>query len=153
MYELRILPPAAKYLKKIKDKNLKKLYKDALDAICNDPSIGAEKTGDLSGVRGYDIFYNKTNYELAYTIKEENGKLIIIIMAGTRENFYEQLKRYWVCICIKQYIVVFRKNFSETCSQSDNPGTILSITKTKEKISILGVFFFYAKFSDSERIL
>ena len=96
MYELRILPPAAKYLKKIKDKNLKKLYKDAMDAICNDPSTGTEKTGDLSGVRGYDIFYNKTNYELAYTIKEENGKLVIIIMAGTRENFYEQLKRYWV---------------------------------------------------------
>ena len=94
MYELRILPPAAKYLKKIKDKNLKKLYKDAMDAICNDPSIGTEKTGDLSGVRGYDIFYNKTNYELAYTVEYVEDKIIVVIMAGTRENFYEQLKRY-----------------------------------------------------------
>ncbi len=96
MYELRILPPAAKYLKKIKDKRLKELYKNAMDAICKDPSIGTDKTGDLSGIRGYDIFYNKTNYELAYTIKEENGKYVIVIMAGTRENFYEQLKRYWI---------------------------------------------------------
>ena len=95
MYELRILPPAAKYLKKIKDKKLKALYKSAIEAICINPYIGSEKVGDLSGLRGYDIFYNKTNYELAYTVKEDSGKIIIIIMAGTRENFYEQLKRYW----------------------------------------------------------
>ena len=95
MYELRILPPAAKYLKKIKDKNLKKLYKDAMDAICNDPSIGTEKTGDLSGVRGYDIFYNKTNYELAYTIKEENGKLVIIDMLKDIEfDFHYDINNY-----------------------------------------------------------
>ena len=43
---------------------------------------------------GYDIYYNKTNYELAYTIEEYNGEIIVVIMAGTRENFYDQLKRY-----------------------------------------------------------
>ena len=97
---LRILPPAAKYLKKIKDKRLKKLYQDAIDAILENPFIGEEKIGDLKGIRGYDIFYNKTNYELAYTIEylEVEGKdepeMIVVIMAGTRENFYDQLKRY-----------------------------------------------------------
>lgn len=95
MAELRILPPAAKYLKKIKDKKLKDQYKNALESICNNPYIGVEKTGDLSGIFGYDIFYNKTNYELAYTIKEEKGEIVVVILAGTRENFYEQLKRYW----------------------------------------------------------
>ena len=30
---LRILPPAAKYLKKIKDKKLKKLFQNAIDTI------------------------------------------------------------------------------------------------------------------------
>ncbi|WP_146130758.1 type II toxin-antitoxin system RelE/ParE family toxin [Peptostreptococcus russellii] len=35
------------------------------------------------------------NYELAYRIsKLDNGKMVIIIMAGTRENFYQELKRY-----------------------------------------------------------
>ena len=97
---LRILPPAAKYLKKIKDKRLKKLYQDAIDAILENPFIGEEKIGDLKGIRGYDIFYNKPNYELAYTIEylEVEGKdepeMIVVIMAGTRENFYDQLKRY-----------------------------------------------------------
>ena len=41
-----------------------------------------------------DIFYNKTNYELAYRVEYVENKMIIVIMAGTRENFYNELKRY-----------------------------------------------------------
>ena len=99
MAELRILPPAAKYLKKLKDRKLKKLYQDAIDKILESPGIGEEKHGDLRGVIGYDIYYNGTNYELAYTIikevVEDKEVVVVVIMAGTRENFYEQLKRYW----------------------------------------------------------
>jgi len=101
MAELRIMPPAAKYLKKIKDKRLKALYKEAIDVILNDPETGEEKTGDLKGIRGYDIYYNRTNYELAYTIEYVTNKeyniteVIVVILAGTRENFYDELKRYW----------------------------------------------------------
>ena len=102
MTELRFLPPAAKYLKKLKDKKLKKLFQDAVDKIMADPFAGDEKKGDLLGVRSYDIFYNRTNYELAYTIEtytdEISGeqKTVVVIMAGTRDNFYEQLKQYWL---------------------------------------------------------
>ena len=35
-----------------------------------------------------------TNYELAYRVRQLDDLIIIIIMAGTRENFYEELKRY-----------------------------------------------------------
>lgn len=94
MTEIRFLPPAAKYLKKIKDKKLKKLFQDAIDKIRENHTVGEAKIGDLSGIFGYDIYYNKTNYELAYTIEYESDKIIIVIMAGTRENFYDQLKRY-----------------------------------------------------------
>ncbi|MCH5350062.1 MAG: type II toxin-antitoxin system RelE/ParE family toxin [Oscillospiraceae bacterium] len=94
MTEVIFLPPAAKYLKKIKDKKLKALYREAIDKICADYTVGEAKTGDLSGIYGYDIFYNKTNYELAYKVVHEKNKIIVVIMAGTRENFYEQLKRY-----------------------------------------------------------
>lgn len=94
MTEVRFLPPAAKYIKKIKDKKLRALYQEAVDKIREDHLVGEPKTGDLSGVFGYDIYYNKTNYELAYTIEYQDGKIIVVIMAGTRENFYEQLKRY-----------------------------------------------------------
>lgn len=94
MTEVRFLPPAEKFLKKLKDKKLKEKYKKAIDEICSDHTVGHEKTGDLSGIYGYDIFYNKTNYELAYTVVYENNKVIVVIMAGTRENFYNELKRY-----------------------------------------------------------
>lgn len=95
MAEVRFLPPAAKFLKKLRDKKLKALYQKAIDRIREDYTVGEAKTGDLDGVYGYDIYYNKTNYELAYTVEFVNGEVIVVIMAGTRENFYDQLKRYW----------------------------------------------------------
>lgn len=94
MTEVRFMPPAAKYLKKIKEKKLKDLFQEAIDKIREDYTVGEAKTGDLSGIFGYDIYYNKTNYELAYTVEYENDKIIVVILAGTRENFYDQLKRY-----------------------------------------------------------
>ena len=94
MTEIRFLPPAAKFLKKLKDKKLKALYKDAIDKILKDHTVGELKTGDLQGIYGYDIYYNRTNYELAYTVEYVDNKIVIVIMAGTRENFYEELKKY-----------------------------------------------------------
>lgn len=94
MTDVRFLPPAAKFIKKLKDIKLKMLYQAAVDAIREDHTVGKAKTGDLSGVYGYDIYYNKTNYELAYTVEYLENKVIVVIMAGTRENFYDQLKQY-----------------------------------------------------------
>ena len=70
MYELRIMPSAEKYFKKIKEKPLKLAFKNAIDKILNDPYIGEPKTGDLAGFYCYDVFYKGSNYELAYIIKE-----------------------------------------------------------------------------------
>ncbi len=94
MTEVRFLPPAAKFIKKLKDEKLKILYQKAVDKIREDHTVGEAKTGDLTGVYGYDIYYNKTNYELAYTVEYLEDKVIVVIMAGTRENFYDQLKQY-----------------------------------------------------------
>lgn len=87
-------PAIEKYFRKLKDKKLKEKYKNAIDLITKDYRIGNLKTGDLSGIYSYDIFYNRTNYELAYSVRVENDEIIIFILAGTRENFYEELKRY-----------------------------------------------------------
>ena len=40
------------------------------------------------------IYYNKTNYELAYTLVQTPTKTVVVLLAGTRENFYDELKRY-----------------------------------------------------------
>lgn len=96
MYKLIILPPAARFLKKLKEKPLKAAFQKAVNEILKDPyMMGEPKTGDLSGIFCYDIYYNKTNNELAYTIVEEGeSTVVVILLAGTRENFYEELKRY-----------------------------------------------------------
>lgn len=93
-YRLVILPAAERYFKKIREKPLKEAFRKAVDQILADPHIGDAKVGDLSGVYCYDVYYNKTNYEIAYTIVTNEDTTVVIILAGTRENFYEQLKRY-----------------------------------------------------------
>lgn len=95
MRRITFMPPAKKYLKKLKNKELKRLYDEAIKEIRNNPEVGNPKKGDLAGIMGYDIQYNKNNYEIAYRVAEkENEEIIVIIMAGTRENFWQAVKRY-----------------------------------------------------------
>ncbi len=94
MRELIILPGAARFLKKLKEKALKEAFQQEIDAVRKDPYIGEAKTGDLAGIYCRDIYYSKTNYELAYTIIQKGDETIVVILAGTRENFYNELKRY-----------------------------------------------------------
>lgn len=65
MRQVRFLPPAAKFIKKLKDKKLKDLYKKAIGEIGED-----------------------------YTVERVGEEIIIVIIAGTQENFYDQMKRY-----------------------------------------------------------
>jgi len=94
MYEIRFTGAAEKHLKKIKEKDLRKAIQEALEKIGSDPYVGELKTGDLAGVHCYDVYYSETNYELAYRIYEEDGQMVVVILAGSRENFYDELKRY-----------------------------------------------------------
>ena len=94
MPELRFLPAAGKYLKKLKDKGLKEKFHEAIQTILENPFVGEAKKGDLEGIFCLDIFYNKTNDEIAYAVYQEEDQIIVVIMAGTRENFYDSLKRY-----------------------------------------------------------
>ena len=95
MNEIIFLPPARNFLKKLKDKNLKKLFEDAIKNISENPQVGQVKTGDLSGIYAYGFNYNKISYRIAYKVEvNDDGTLTIIIMAGVHENFYKKLKEY-----------------------------------------------------------
>jgi mRNA interferase RelE/StbE len=95
MLPIDFLPAAERYLKKIKDKHLKKIYEDAIKLIRENPDAGQVKKGDLDGIYCYDVDYDNVNYEIAYTLGEnQQGEVIVIIMAGSRENFYDALKKY-----------------------------------------------------------
>lgn len=94
MYKLVLSKASQKFIKKISDKGLKNKIKDGLDRIKEDYTVGDRKTGDLKGFWSLDVYYNKTNYEICYELIEDQGKVIIVLMIGTRENFYKELKRY-----------------------------------------------------------
>lgn len=88
---------AIKQLKKIKrtDRALYDKMVDGINAICRDPDIGDPKKGDLKGYSSLDISHLRTNYELCYTLDvNENGDLVVIVMMGPRENFWDDVKRY-----------------------------------------------------------
>lgn len=94
MADILYLPAASKYIKKVKDVYLKQLFRTTIEQIAEGSLEGKAKTGDLSGIFGYDIYYNGVNYEIAYTIITVNGHTVVVILAGPRENFYDSLKRY-----------------------------------------------------------
>jgi len=94
MYEIRFTGAAEKYLKKVNEKGLKKAFCEALERISGDPYVGELKSGDLTGVYCYDVHYSKTNYEIAYRIYDKDGQMVVVVLVGTRENFYDELKRY-----------------------------------------------------------
>lgn len=94
---LKIGKRATKELRKIRktDQVLYRRISNAIDSVRENPLIGEAKKGDLKGYFCIDIHHIGTNYELCYTLEEnEDGKLIVIILLGPRENFYSQLKRY-----------------------------------------------------------
>ncbi|WJQ15110.1 type II toxin-antitoxin system RelE/ParE family toxin [Geobacillus stearothermophilus] len=95
---LQLLPKAEKAIKKLtkKDAALKQRLIEALRQILTDPAeAGEAKTGDLAGVYGYDIYHQGVNYEIAYFIdQDDSGYVVVVVLVGTRENFYEELKRY-----------------------------------------------------------
>ena len=92
---LIMLPPARRYFKKIKEVALRQLFEESFQKIMDDPTVGQAKTGDLSGVYAYGFRYQKTEYRIAYKVEvNADGSLTIIIMIGTHENFYDELKAY-----------------------------------------------------------
>lgn len=91
-YDISIPNRVKKYLKKIKDKRFKALIvKTIFEDIANHPDHGRAKTGDLTGIYVWNLTYQKTAYRIAYTFEDQ--KLIVIVLAGSHENFYNKLKQ------------------------------------------------------------
>lgn len=58
MYKLRYLPGAERFFRKLKEKGLKDSFSKVPIAIDQELYIGKSETGDLSGICGYDVYYN-----------------------------------------------------------------------------------------------
>lgn len=84
---------SSSFAKKVK--KLKKKEKEVLDreirSIIQNPSIGAEKKGDLRGIFVHKFKIKQSLYLLSYRIIDKNLELIMI---GPHENYYRDLKSY-----------------------------------------------------------
>ena len=63
----------------------------AIKTICENPTIGTKKKGDLSEVYVHKFKMNKSLYLLAYTWSDKEG-LLTLLQLGVHENFYRNLK-------------------------------------------------------------
>jgi mRNA interferase RelE/StbE len=78
-----------------KVKKLRKQEKEILDQevqrIAQNPSIGEEKKGDLTGVFVHKFKIETAQYLLAYRKIDPDLELVMI---GPHENYYRDLKQY-----------------------------------------------------------
>ena len=88
MYELRFMPPARKYFKKLKEKSLITAYSHALEQISQDPYQGEAKVGNLVGIYCMDVYHSKTNYEIAYRIIENGGVGVVFEVLALLSDEY-----------------------------------------------------------------
>jgi mRNA interferase RelE/StbE len=70
--------------------NQRQAVDSAVDAIVADPSVGDPKKGDLAGVHVYKFECVRQQFLLAY---EFDPKTRTLLLVGTHENFYRDLKR------------------------------------------------------------
>jgi plasmid stabilization system protein ParE len=83
-------PSFERYTKK-QTKQFKRSLDLAVKEIVDQPEVGQEKRGDLRGVRVHKFKHERVLYLLAYIIGEAT---IELIMVGTHENYYRDLKNY-----------------------------------------------------------
>ena len=83
-------PILAKQKKKLQKKQIIDLD-NAVKSICNDPTIGEMKVGDLQGIQVYKFKSNKQQLLLAYEVVNST---LYLYTFGSHENFYRELKKY-----------------------------------------------------------
>ena len=84
-------PSFKKSVKKLKS-NQKRDLDEAIKRLMLDPEMGAKKRGDLGYLRVLKFQMAKQLTLLAYSY--ENGSVTLeLLMLGTHENFYRDLKR------------------------------------------------------------
>lgn len=85
--QIIFLRQAHHFIKKA-DKHLKGKIKEEVLRIADNPKIGKNLSGKLKALRSHRFTFTKTQYRIAYEIKDD----LIIISIASRENFYRDLK-------------------------------------------------------------
>jgi mRNA-degrading endonuclease RelE of RelBE toxin-antitoxin system len=90
-YEIRLSKGAVKDLKKM-ETTLRDFIYGQIYEIAEDPYKNEKLSGSFKELRSQHSKFRGVEYRVIYYIDEE-GRLIIIALVGTRENIYKELAR------------------------------------------------------------
>lgn len=90
-----LTPKLEKMLKKLekKQKALVDEFESKKGILIESPDLGKLLRGDLQGYYSYDWTYKGIGLRIAY-LYQSNDQHISFLYFGTRENFYQDFKRY-----------------------------------------------------------
>ena len=84
MYEIIVEPPAERFIKTLKKDEQKKIL-DKIEELSENPRLGKELVGRLSGLRSL----RKGIYRVIYKI-EELKLIVLVLRAGYRGDIYSK---------------------------------------------------------------
>ncbi len=91
MFRIETSNASRKDFKKLSPE-VKKEYPKHFENLSLNPHCGELLHGLLKGIWKYEFKFKGTDYRIAYRILERE-KVILVIMVGSREGFYERLER------------------------------------------------------------
>ncbi len=91
MYEIYFGTAVKKDLKNL-PKNISDKVESVFTILSKNPLLGDALKGEFLGYLSYHFKYKNTEYRIIYEIKEKE-LIVLIILVGSRENIYKQLKR------------------------------------------------------------
>ncbi len=92
MFQIKSIRAVRKDLKRLSNEVVKEIETIHFRNIREAPFQAEELGYIFRGLRSYHFHYKNTSYRIVYEIFEKD-ELIVVIMIGSRESFYEKLKR------------------------------------------------------------
>lgn len=92
MFELKAIKAVKKDLKSLHPKLTEEIKSCHFKKIKEFPHQSSELGYSFKGLKSYHFNFEGTAYRIVYEVFEKD-KLVVVILIGTRENFYERLKR------------------------------------------------------------
>ncbi len=92
-YDIFLSRKAEKQYKKL-DLYIRKKLKNKFKILEQNPYNGFTLSGKYTGLRYLKITHKRVEYRVVYDVYDKSREVLIIFL-GTRENFYDELRRYF----------------------------------------------------------
>ena len=92
MFDIKSIKAVRRDLKKFPREVSSEIEEIHFKRICQNPFQAFELGYSFKGLRSYHFSHKGTEYRIVYELFKED-RLIVVIMIGTRETFYEKLRK------------------------------------------------------------